>query len=347
MKSKNPLKEYFSRLLQQSWILVTGSVGFLITFLVGILAPELNIRIVYIIIFGVALIIGGYSAFAGLFKEYEELELKFHELEEKKPNIIVGFLDQSNHLSKNLKIDLYPLPPKPDFENLANKKHKELLNDQPNNRDLFGIGAMRVFYQPNPNFNKEIEIYIQEYREYLVQTYEAGIDRAYKINIVIDNKGSYPANNVSVELSMPREYKPPLEHQSFDRKTTPKEQISYFIHKPIKPEAYTNPTDVFLSMNHLDYDLQATTNSNQYSNLSGPNIENKDGDYQISYTAEKIIQHKPEKDFEPFWIWLGSTEETTIWEIPMKITCAELREPLTDTIFLEIRINRQVEESLN
>ena len=347
MKNRNPLQEYISRLLHQTGVVITGIFGFLIAFATDVFYPNLNARIIYIVVFVGAVIIGSYNVFKDLLEEHKVLQTKIRELEEKKPNIIVGFLDQTNHLTKNLKIDLYPLPSKPDFEDLANKKHKELLNNEPGNRDLLGLGAMSVFYQPNPNFNKEVEIYIQEYREYLVQIYEAGIDRAYKINLVIDNKGSYPANNVSVELSMPREYEPPLEHQSFDRKTTPIEQISYFIHKPIKPEAYTNPTNVFLSMNHFDPDLQATTNSNQYSNLNEPIIENKDEGYQISYTVEKIIQHKPEKDFEPFWIWLGNIEESTIWEIPIKITCAELREPLTDTIFLEIRINRQVEESLN
>jgi hypothetical protein len=347
MKNTNPLQEYISRLLHQTGIVITGIFGFLIAFITDVFYPSVNARIIYIVVFIGAVIIGSYNVFKDLLEEHKVLQIRIRELEEKKPNIIVGFLDQSNHLSKNLKIDLYPLPPEPDFENLVNKKHKELLNNGPDNRDLVGLGAMSVFYQPNPNYNKEVEIYIQEYREYLIQNYEAGVDRAYKINIVIDNKGSYPANNVSVELSMPKAYKPPLEHQSFDRKTTLKEQINYFIHMPIKPEAYTNPTDVFLSMNRLDYDLQATTNSNQYSNLSGPNIENKDGDCQISYTAQKIIQHKPEKDFEPFWIWLGSIEQSTIWEIPIKVTCAELREPLTDILFLDIRINRQAEESLD
>jgi hypothetical protein len=298
------------------------------------------------VVFVGAVIIGSYNVFKDLLEEYKVLESKIRELEDKKPNVTVSFLDQSNHLSKNLRIDLHPLPPKPDIENLVNKKHKELLNNQPDNSGLYRLDALSVFYQPNLNFNKEVEIYIQEYREYLVQAYEAGVDRAFKINIIVENKGSYPANNVSVELSMPKEYELPLEHQSFDRKTTSIEQIRYFIHKPIEPEAYTNSTNVFLHMEHFDTEFQNATNNNQYSNLNGPIIENKDGHYQISYTVEKLIQHKPEKDFEPFWIWLGNIEESTIWEIPIKVTSAELREPLTDSIFLEIRVNQQLEESL-
>jgi len=191
MKHKNPLKEYISRLFQQSWILVTGSVGFAITFLVGIFFPELNIRVVYFIIFGVALIIGGYSAFASLLKEYDELDSKFHELDEKKPNIVVGFNDNSNRISKNLEFNITALDPKPDFDRWVNDKRKELIEKIPTNSTFTGIArsiAALANSELNPNYKQEVEKYLQEYREYLVNIYECGLDRAFELSIAVENK---------------------------------------------------------------------------------------------------------------------------------------------------------------
>ncbi|MBM3180813.1 MAG: hypothetical protein FJZ86_10715 [Chloroflexi bacterium] len=352
MKSNNPLKEYFLRLLQQSWILVTGSVGFLITFLVGIFVPELNIRIVYIIIFSVALIIGGYSAFAGLLKEYGELDQKFHELEEKKPNIVVGFRENSNLLNRSVELNITTLSAKPDFDKWVKEKYEKLTRYESIDSSLIGLTraiAGLANSEPNPNYKHELENYLREYREYLVDIYECGIDRAFEVNIAVENKGSYPANNVSVELTMPREYKPSKKHQEFDRKTTLRRQIESHLHEPIEPESHINRLNSLASFGVYlpGFDSITPVNSNDNSNTNGPYIEEREGSYVITYTIDKLIQHRPEKEFDPFWVWLGEIEESDIWEIPVRITSAELREPLLDTIFLKINISKLLESSAN
>lgn len=309
--------------------------GFFITFLVDIFFPGLNAWIVYLAIFGIGLIIGGYSAFASLFKEYKELEQKLYEIEDKTPNISVGFRDSEGHLSKSLQLKITPISSSPDFDKMINDKRKQLVEEAPDNSTLYGMGkaiAALAYGEPNPNYKQEIEDYLRAYREYLIGVYESGLDRAFELTVVVENRGNYPANNVSIELFMPKEYSLPKKHQQFDRKTTSRREIESHLDRPFKPEPYIKRLNEVMSFATFPHEFNSimSVSNNAKSSVDGP-----------------LIQHKPEKDFDTFWIWVGDIESSNIWEIPIRITCAELREPLSDTIFLEIKVDKQLDQPAN
>ncbi len=74
-----------------------------------------------------------------------------------------------------------------------------------------------------------------------------------------------------------------------------------------------------------------------HSNINGPKYEEKDGKVHIKYTIDKLVQHNPEDDFDPFWVWLGNIEQDTFWEISVRITSADLRIPEEDVLFISIK----------
>jgi CHASE2 domain-containing sensor protein len=72
--SKRSLSEYFRRLFQQTWLLVTGGVGFLVSLVAEIFFPNSYVLVVYLAIFIVGIFVGGYFAFVDLLVDYEKLE---------------------------------------------------------------------------------------------------------------------------------------------------------------------------------------------------------------------------------------------------------------------------------
>jgi len=140
---------------------------------------------------------------------------------------------------------------------------------------------------------------------------------------------------------MPEEYKIPEAYQCFDRKVTSIKQISSSIAHIREPKPFIET----LSFDIPFYDSCIRNPHNSYFpsnnielNVEGPINEKRGIKKLIIYKIDKLIQHNPEKDLKPFWIWLGNTNSNTRWEIPVRITCEELHEPTFDTIFIDIKI---------
>lgn len=338
MKKRFPLREYFSRLAHQTWLLATGGIGFLVTLIAEIFFPNSFVLIIYLAIFFLGLLVGGYRVFVELLHVYEALEKELHTLENRKPEIKVGFLDKAGQLTTRLELWLNQIPGYPDFDALVEEKRIELVENRPSTRTTSLIAGSIGLSYPNPNYDQELEKYFQEYREFLVKTYECNIDRAITLQVVIENNGKYPANNVSVEFAMPVEFREPLEHHCFDRATFDKEDLDLYVWPPNEPEPYI---DRRISMTRLPIhrDLASVIQHfDKQSDLIGPVIDNKDGRYFIEYSVKKLIQHHPEDEFDPLWLWLGDIKENTIWEIPVKITSADLREPDNDVLYIVMKI---------
>jgi hypothetical protein len=317
----------------------------------------------------VALVVSGYFVFVDLVEESEkkekdhklaiaEFESRLDELESRQPRIAVGFRDQQGHLTKSLQVQLHSLPPEPSYDALIQEKRSELLDKQRGSRsqslqDSVAALASAALSRPNPQYQEEVEEYLVEYRAYLIRRYERKIaaDRAHSLFPIVENQGHCPANSVIIELAMPEAYTTPEEHQRPDStlseenykklgSSIPFEEMqemedARICGLPKEPRPTIDNWEL-LASGVLDDRSHYPPPVEEPSNTDGPLHEVRDGVHYISYTVKSLIQHRPERDFEPFRLWLASIDHSTVWEISVEVFCAELHTPLENTLFLEI-----------
>lgn len=334
MKKRSPLSEYFRRLFQQTWLLVTGGVGFLVSLIAGIFFPNSYILVVYLVIFIVGIFVGGYFAFVDLLSDYEKLEEKIIDIENRKPDINVFLKKRDGQTSNEIVLRLNPVAPKPDYDELVERKRKKLMAKLSENRGAFGLLGSAL-YTVNKNYDQEVKEYLIKYKEHLMRVYECSIDRAYAIYPFVENRGQYPANNVTIEFIMPPEFEEPSEHHCFDRTTTIREQIEYYTYPPSEPQPFIDFSSIALAHSFPEINSVASNYQGQ-PHISGPDYEKKDGKVHIKYKIEKLVQHNPENDFEPIWVWLGNVEQTALWKVSVRITSSDLRKPEEDILLINI-----------
>jgi hypothetical protein len=354
MRTRDILKEYASRLIHQTLIQVTGGLGFILTAVLEIFFPGVLIKwVFYIIILVAGLIVGSYFVFADLLREHRdkekeleraigELELKISELEDKRPRIVIGLQDEAKHSVKRLEVRLSPCSPRPDLDGLVEKKREELLARQHHGRSSGNIAAAiasAALGRPTPNYREEVEQYLVEYRNFLVRAYESTLDRAYPITPVVENKGRCPASNVTIEFVMPADYKKPAEHQCYGAVLEDEYEFNPFLFPPDEPKPFISPLDTLSNVTIPALSRPVFPQIELPSDISGPFYEEKDGVYHITYSIEKLIQHRPEDDFEPFWLWLADIHHPTTWEIPVRIYAADLPLPEEETVFIDIKVD--------
>jgi len=317
-----------------------------------------------IILFVLGFIVSAFLVHQETLQELNEHERQIRNLQEKQPRLSIGFQDHAHHLIKRFQIQLAPLPPKPDLDALVKSKKSELLAKQRRPRSqnvLADLARMDLLSQPNPSYAEEVEEYLITYRKYLEKHYERSIakDRTRSICPIAENQGNYPANNVRIEFAMPKAYREPMEHQLLkhrsediedDELRTELEEMydEKVCGLPREPRPFINLVDnpaLSLMYDDIQPVSPPTTTAYPLSNMSGPNSESRDGVHYIFYQANNLVQHRLETDFEPFYLWLGDINQSIVWEIPVRVTSADLREPHTETLLVEITVANSVADS--
>jgi len=357
MASKSQLGEYVYRLFHKSLVQITGGLGFVCTLILEFISPGGIIKwLIYLALVIVSMLIGSYQVFTEIRKEHSKelndltqdintLNEKIRELEEKRPRVNVRFVNENGKPTQRLKIHLTPLPPMVDLENKIKEKRNELIakkNPSPIELDTKLKITIAGLDKLNPDYDREVDEYLINYRQYLIEKYECSIadDRLRRIEITVENKGLYPATDVTIEMSMPREFKAPSETILLSKKFSEIDQ-SYFPSPPKEPSLYFKPTDLgFAALTIPSYPSQNHLIQNDRSqNTSGPTISFSDETNVISYKAKKLIQNLPEQEFDSVQTWLGGVELSTTWEIPVKIYAAELPSPVTDTLWIDLIVD--------
>lgn len=347
--------EYIRRLMRKTWAWGSGVIS-VIALIVDIFFAGQFPWILYPLIFGIGLIIASYQVFADLVREQESkdkervreingLRERIRDLEEKQPRIVVGFQDNGD-LVHRLVFNLKPLSPEPDYDALVEQKRQELLTKaEKHERRLRASSGLVIIYSKNPNYEKEIEEYLLEYRSYLKRRRDYAIrkDRLRFVRPVVENRGRYPADDVTLEFVLPR-----------DLQIATREQLLWLLDddlEPLPPEEPKLFTSLLegLNLSILSPGLirpPASPPPQPPSNIEGPSYEDKNGVTQVVYTVKRLVQSRPERDFRPFPLWFGDIHRTGVWEVPIKIYAANLAEPESDSLFLEIRILENVDSSL-
>lgn len=343
-------------LISQMLILVTGGFGFILMPLIKNLFPNVSIKWAdYFIVPVIGLIVGGFQIFTKLTKEKEKeksefalklsaLEERVREFENKKPQIAVGFIDKSGHPTQRLQIQLNALPPIPLIDELIKKKRDELLlKKQSLKTDSYSSLEMisGLVRSPNRHYDREVEEYLDEYSKYIFKSHEYAIikDRTHYIALVVENQGLCPANNVIIELEMPMAYKRPnIQHDP---------EINLFLEGEIDLCPPEEPRLLKESNDLSDYSkpsqflkyIEMPNCSMKQQNASGPEFKDRSGVQIIEYHFNKFIPKQDESDFSPFLLWLKDFEQSTSWEIPLKIYAEELPYPLEQTLRIDFIIS--------
>lgn len=297
----------------------------------------------------------------------KERDLKIHEFIDEEPNVIVGFQDEIGHLVETYQIRLQPLPPKPDFDLLVENERRQLLNKpqvpcvssnltEVMNQTVFGI-------TPNPNYEKEVERYLPQYHNYLVRLYEHSIanDRTRALVPIVHNKGHSPANNVTIEFAVPEAFAKLAKHQQWVPLVTDemleeleitKDKLAEFqesnlCDRPPRPQRFIKSPISWLGtlsprslMEPFQPPPQFPSEVQGLSNVSGPSDEVRDGVHYVVYRIAQLVQHQPENNLEPFYIWLGDIKYPDTWQVRIRITSADLRKPRERTLSINIEITQ-------
>jgi hypothetical protein len=359
MKPTHPLVDYISRLVHQTLVQVTGGLGFILTTILELALPGVIIKwVFYLILLVMGLLVGGYQVFVDMLKERRDEALKFqeeitslqqrlHHLELKQPRIVVGWQDENQSLIQRLRLQLRPLPPKPPLDEMIKQKRDELLANKTKGRiatDSKLEITINLLFDPNPDYDKEVDEYLVEYRKYLMRRYDIAIinDRLLRIWPMVENRGTFPATSVTIELTMPPEFQLPSPFQKIDAYLVG-EGEKYLPSPPDEPEMF-KPIDFGqgLSLPSFLHPEDSRIEKRQ-SNTDGPEIIERNGVKTVSYRIEKLIQNRAETDFDALLMWAGDVEQTTVWRIPIKIFAAELQYPLEDAIELELVVSDEPE----
>ncbi len=372
MKTRELIWEYITRLFRKTWFSASGGVGFLISLVLTVLFPNLVIPAVYGLIFLVGFVVANYQVFSDLFREYEKaktehrcegqrLKQEVRDLEAARPRINVGFQDSNQHLTKRVLLRLAPLPPEPNFDALVAERLRSF-SDQDNARQeplkigrLFDALSPSLFGERNPNYERDLERYAEEYRAFRVRCYEHSLvpDRTRSLTPIVENLGHHPANNVTVELQIPAtcrirgrhrsliEYRAAMEltrELGYEEDELWRLQTELLCEPPQEPRTYTEPLSALIpseaiSPPHYRADVPEYQSP---PNTSGPSFEERDGTLYVEYHIDQLVQHRPEDDFEPFEVWLGDVEESAVWDITVTVTSADLHQPVEDVLRMEV-----------
>lgn len=368
--------EWGRRFFRHAAGIATGVIGLVILAALDIADVFPVDWLAYAILAAVALALGSYMAFEDLWKEYQqekancesaisgqkartqELQDRIREIETRRPNVSVGFQDDTGHLVKRMKFELRPLPESPDLDSLIEEKRRRLLGRQP----AAGSPSALVNWT-NSQYLNEVEQYLLSYRPFLHRQYEyrLALDRTRFIVPAVENSGNSTATALQVELFMPEAYEAPLIHQFHPDLRGLEEIRGYSVEElrelkeigenilldaPQEPQPFNGWQSVmeeaFGAVRYLSPPTSSVISSTQESdNTDGPVEETRNGSKVIVYKVERLVQGRREDAFEPLWMWLGGIKHSVIWEIPIRITCAELPEAQGNILTLDISVSKE------
>lgn len=332
MKSEEPpvFIKYLQRVIKHTGFLVTGIIGFAVLGVIDLFLPTIDLKIAYILILAVSLIIANYLVYLDMSKENKDLRQKVDDLECKKPIIDVWF--PNNDVKKPLvkTLTLHTLPPMPDYDAKVEEKKNELLI-KGHNENTLSKYVVRI-QTKNANYFNEVENYLEQYRKYIEQLYECTCDRAYAVSVAVENSGNIPANSLTLDFLMPEGFVIPEPQHRYDREKASFQEIAYHVFQPKEPKPFLSLSDFSIPL----IEPRALLDDFSIASRSPDYVQKADG-VHIIYNIEKLIQHNPFDNLEAFWVWLGEIENEQTWEILIKITSAELSQPVERRLYIEIK----------
>jgi hypothetical protein len=330
-KHQTMIREYITRMSKKLWIWL-GSAAFTIF---GIIAnriwPNPLPWPVYLVFLMIGVIIAGYQVFSDISKEITKLTKHIRELEDTTPHITIGF-DQQGKLVDSAIIE-FNIPVEPNYDEEVKKNEKRLLatfNQQStsvNHTFLFASGI-----RPNPDYTRDVGIYLDKYRDYLKRLYEYNLtkQRVIQIHLVAENTGMTAADNVTIEIRLP---------MGWEFATGEQVLLSELSEPapPDEPQVQLSFMNLILGNSMVHSFPWLATKGATIPKIKGPTHNAKDGTV-VKYEIIQLVPNLLETEFKPFAIWLGEIQRDEVIQINVKVYAAQLPKPKEQVITLHLQM---------
>ena len=241
--------------------------------------------------------------------------------------IKAGFNFKEKTYFKQLSIKLSPSPDENEVNKLIDKELLELrkefeaenLNPAGLKKNLLGLSKR------NENFNEEIEEYINKYKAFLKEYYEALMGKGFLITPILKNIGDIPATKITVEIIMPENYSLPKPHQIYmdsDEREIFLENLENSL--PRKPKKFHDQFMTYIPS------YTSLIDKINYGNeiIENPTKTKIDNKWKFAYEIDSLVPKKESINLEPISIWAGYITSNETWEITIRIFAAELSRPI-------------------
>ena len=331
-KSHTMIGEYITRMSNKLYIWI-GSAAFTV---LGIIAshiwPSPVPWPVYLVFLVIGVIIAGYQVFNDISKESTKLGEHIRELEDTAPRIIVG-LDQDGKLVKSSTIE-FNIPIEPNYDDDVEKSKQQLLaifdqqNKDASNARLLQIAGIGI----NPNYKRDVEVYLDKYRDYLKRLYEYNLvkQKVLQIHPVVENIGIAPIDNVTIEIRLPSGWMFATREQLFQFELGEP-------NPPDEPKAQLSIMSLILGNSVIPSLPWLVTKDTTIPKVKGPILIEKDGTI-VKYELQQLVPNLLEIEFKPFHIWLGNIQHDEMLQINAKVYAAQLSKPIEQIITLHLRM---------
>lgn len=355
MTHKELVLDYLKRVFGRSWFLLTGLIEGISIFIDFATDKDFP-RILYPYLLLGTTLLSTYLAYVSKVKEImdekKHLESEIDTLRERieknegaRPKLRFGILNDVV-LSLNLPITLHENPPKPDINNLLeDERQKQLARPQNHEKEVrvdsifdFNRNLPRLLQtNKNPNFESDVEEYLDKYAGYLLNRYNFRIrkDRLITFSPILENIGTRPANNVIIELTVDSPIRL-LTDKEYRWRMLPDEYAEP--RPPKEPSLFIKPFDGMMELSrYLPLD-SSPLEPIAPGNTTGPEYEYLDDSSLITYEVSKLLQNRSADELFAFSLWFGDVLETGEYEIFIQIFCSELPEPITEILKFDIQI---------
>lgn len=287
-------------------------------------------------LFLIALHFGSYAIFKKQRGEIRALTKSINDFTNTLPKPILSLSD--NNTESNVLIMRIPsIPPELNYDELISIERQILLDQYNSYKEeiLTGLSATVLLQEgikkDTKEFKKDCENYLDEYRNYLQNSYIYSL-REKRLKLISFNldyhKGNKPIQDVIVIINFPENLKPlqgDLYHQLiiFNEPPTPPKKPS--ITKKVFPD--------FAKESSLFYNILPKDNTNYLipENIRGPHIEDK----TVKYEVDKLM-HNFSIKLEEVPVLIKDEHIQKTWTLEYSIHATELPNPIQGKLYLEI-----------
>lgn len=280
----------------------------------------------------------------------KQLEKQIHELNSRVPQPDLTYEDGLQHAT-------FKLPKPADFDqSKVDEKLSELKKKYPfkefkapetdlqqtkNKMEIAALVAASsimgtISQEEIDRYNSEVEQYIPAYANFLLRNseYENLKRRTIRLNFVLANDGSAPAEDIDIYMHFPDGFRVLEEHELPNPPNPPK--------PPVKPM-----TQMQKLANSLNYSAQlaqvpylGSYDHSQFappSNVSGPDIK-RTNSYDVHVHVQKI-KHNLQVSLDPLFIVFDSYESASSFAIEYSILAANIPHEITGDLHLIIEMD--------
>jgi hypothetical protein len=278
----------------------------------------------------------------------KQLEQQVRELNIRVPSLLLSFEDGSQHSTFNIskpiilnqsdidqkKTELTGKYPKRESIGSLKKSTSSELNLSEDKLLTIQFALGSITQEEIDRYNNEVESYIASYPDYLVikLNYENMNRRTIRLNILLANEGTMPAEDIDVYMHFPDGFRL-LEENDLPPSPRPPAQPTPPMTEFEKLSASMRNLSVY-NFPSLGSSYGHTTTSAPPPNVSSPHIK-RTNSYDVQFHIQRV-KHNMQVNFDTLFIIFNSYEESSSFSIEYQILAANLPKKVTGNLHVVI-----------